>query len=397
MKVDWNPEHPNQALILMNDEDFKEKFPDLYAKTAFRRAPALLNYCQAYMYQNIISGVFIIPKKQHPIKDHIRFGFVLDHDSLYFIYDGQNQITEMIRSFCAQYDSDFTDPLLFLLEFMLYMIGEDMYFLEDYNDKLEEIEEKLYRGKSSSMERFTIETRRDMNILSNYYLQLTAVGDAFQEAMTSCDRHGKLPKVLIQLYNSRIDQLSGMTSDIKAHTTQIWNLKQTQLSDRQNKISTLLTIITVIFLPLTMITGWFGMNFTSMDLLHKPWGYHFIIIVCIVIVAGEIIFLLLNPDIRAIFSRSTDNLIADHESFGRKVGKEDDMLSAASGSLDPEDALRDEKGSAEKKLRKKAKDGRENTKEKEFPLPPSSCELPSCEETRETEQNPNLPNIKEKQ
>ncbi len=42
---------------------------------------------------------------------------------------------------------------------------------------------------------------------------------------------------------------------------------------RTNEIMRLLTIITAIFMPLTLIAGIFGMNFESIPGLHKPWGF----------------------------------------------------------------------------------------------------------------------------
>jgi cbb3-type cytochrome oxidase subunit 3 len=39
----------------------------------------------------------------------------------------------------------------------------------------------------------------------------------------------------------------------------------------------LFTIIATIFLPLTLITGWYGMNFTSMPELTWEYGYIYVI------------------------------------------------------------------------------------------------------------------------
>lgn len=41
---------------------------------------------------------------------------------------------------------------------------------------------------------------------------------------------------------------------------QLHELYQTQLDEKQNRIMEIFTIVTVIIAPLSLITGWFGMN-----------------------------------------------------------------------------------------------------------------------------------------
>ena len=52
----------------------------------------------------------------------------------------------------------------------------------------------------------------------------------------------------------------------------------------QNRIMTLLTIVTTIFMPLTLIAGWYGMNFRYMPELEWRIGYPIVIGVSILIV-----------------------------------------------------------------------------------------------------------------
>jgi magnesium transporter len=47
---------------------------------------------------------------------------------------------------------------------------------------------------------------------------------------------------------------------------------QLAVNNTSEKRLRLLTVISAIFLPLTLITGFFGMNFTSMILLDTPYG-----------------------------------------------------------------------------------------------------------------------------
>ena len=56
------------------------------------------------------------------------------------------------------------------------------------------------------------------------------------------------------------------------------------------QIRDVLTIITAIFMPLTLIAGWYGMNFYNMPELTAPYGYLTVIIISILIVAVSVVW-----------------------------------------------------------------------------------------------------------
>jgi magnesium transporter len=45
----------------------------------------------------------------------------------------------------------------------------------------------------------------------------------------------------------------------------------------------LFTVVTTIFLPLTLIVGWYGMNFTTMPELGWSFGYVYVILLSIIV------------------------------------------------------------------------------------------------------------------
>ena len=63
-----------------------------------------------------------------------------------------------------------------------------------------------------------------------------------------------------------------------------------ELDIKQNRIMALLTMITSIFMPLTLIAGWYGMNFKYMPELEYKWAYPAVIAFSVAIVIVSLIF-----------------------------------------------------------------------------------------------------------
>ena len=61
------------------------------------------------------------------------------------------------------------------------------------------------------------------------------------------------------------------------------------MSNRLNRIMKVLTLIATIFIPLTFMTGWYGMNFKTMPELEWQWGYASFTCLVVLVVAMMLI------------------------------------------------------------------------------------------------------------
>ncbi|PIP93863.1 MAG: magnesium and cobalt transport protein CorA [Bdellovibrio sp. CG12_big_fil_rev_8_21_14_0_65_39_13] len=91
------------------------------------------------------------------------------------------------------------------------------------------------------------------------------------------------------------DHISKINDEIKAlgdHSASILDLMLSLNSFRMNEVMRTLTVFTAIFMPLTFITGIYGMNFQHMPILQYQYG--FLIVLCLMILIGVGMFLLIK-------------------------------------------------------------------------------------------------------
>ncbi|CDA88425.1 mg2 transporter protein CorA family protein [Clostridium sp. CAG:230] len=116
----------------------------------------------------------------------------------------------------------------------------------------------------------------------HYYSQLTDIGNEILENQE--EFFGKEELMFFHMYSDRVTRLAGETQLLREYAMQVQDVYQSEIGIRQNDVMKMLTIVTTIFLPLTLIAGWYGMNFSYMPELKCPMAYPIVIVVSILIV-----------------------------------------------------------------------------------------------------------------
>ena len=115
-----------------------------------------------------------------------------------------------------------------------------------------------------------------------HYEQLIDLSQELEENENEFFREENLR--YFHMFTERIVRLQELVTGQREYIMQLRDLMQTQLDVKQNRIMTLLTVITSIFMPLTLIAGWYGMNFRYMPELEWRYGYPAVIAVSVVVV-----------------------------------------------------------------------------------------------------------------
>ena len=78
---------------------------------------------------------------------------------------------------------------------------------------------------------------------------------------------------VFRIFAERTTRLQEETQVLREYAMQVQDVYQSEIGIRQNNVMKVLTIVTTVFLPLTLIAGWYGMNFTNIPELTWRYGY----------------------------------------------------------------------------------------------------------------------------
>ena len=260
----WQKEKKNYSEYLLS-----EKEPELYLTKAD------VNF-------HCLSGSFSIPNTEDLNKDDYAFMFLLDQDGLIFIDDSGyvRKATDYIAN-----NKKWQNPCIerFLYDFLDYIIKDDLRIMERYEHELEKMEDDA--EKENNMEENTSRINRIRSEIRRYYTHYGELLDLTQELEENENGFFDLENLRYFRYTiSRLERLSNTASYIRDYAMQIDDMYREHIAMKQNNIMTLLTVITTVFAPLTLITGWYGMNFKYMPELNFLYSYPFVFMLCIVIV-----------------------------------------------------------------------------------------------------------------
>lgn len=234
-----------------------------------------------------LTGSFAIPDRKNPSGDDLKFAFVLDEKGIIFIDDGDTALG-IIKG--IQRIKKWKLPSLerFLYDFLDYIVKDDLRLMENYENELDSMEQAIIDGDENLPSGRLNDIRSDIRYLRIHYEQLMDLAQEFQENENGFFKQENLR--YFRLFIDRAARLHDTSMSLRDYTMQLRDLYKAHLDIKQNRIMTVLTVVTTIFMPLTLIVGWYGMNFRFMPELEWKGSYPVIIILSVLIVVISLVF-----------------------------------------------------------------------------------------------------------
>lgn len=166
------------------------------------------------------------------------------------------------------------------------LLDGDLEYLDAYEDAVTEAEDSALTDGRENYLRKIVEYRRELLRLKRYYTQLQSIVEGLLDNENGLLSQAALGRMGI--LRNRVDRCHAAVLNLRDYVTQMREAYQAQIDIEQNALMKIFTVITAIFLPLSLMVGWYGMNFDWMPELRSKWGYPVFILVsaavCLVLI-----------------------------------------------------------------------------------------------------------------
>ena len=242
--------------------------------------------CVRVNYDSLTGG-FSIPDRANISAENHEFSFALDEQGIVFIND-DGTAERIIEKISATRKWRMPSLERFVYDFLEEIISEDINVLNSFDKKLDVLEDRILEKHDDNVMEDLLEIRSDIMDLRTHYEQLIDLSQELEENENGFFSSKNLR--YFRMFTERVMRLQDIVSSLREHTMQVRDLHQTMLEVKQNKMMNVLAVVSAIFMPLTLIVGWYGMNFKYMPELEVPIAYPIVIAVCVIIVVLSIIF-----------------------------------------------------------------------------------------------------------
>ena len=269
--LDHAPNTNEAAVVLLDSDELAHtsELPGLARVLHHTPLARDARVCKAEVRSDCLSGTLALPRSG---KDGacLGCGYLVTKTRVVLVDDSEMLATHLKR---IVKEKRLTEKSVgrFLYDLFELLIAKDLHHLEEIEDRAEALEDRVLTGELENFSAPMSELRKETMAWYRYYSQLDDVACELRENENGffSDEECRL----FHLFEERVIRLREESQLLREYCTQLQSLFQSEIDIRQNRIMQILTIVTTIFLPLSLLAGWYGMNFSGMPELHWKYGY----------------------------------------------------------------------------------------------------------------------------
>ncbi len=175
------------------------------------------------------------------------------------VHDGRSRSIHKIKELCPKHENILREgPVALLHRIVDAMIENYRPEIEEFEKQLDRLENEAILGSRENLVRTILATKRDISLLRRVVIpQRDVLGRLARREFP------QIGDEMAYRFRDVYDQLVRMTDEALIFQDRITGILEAHLStisNRLNMVMKVLTVMSTIFLPLTVLTGMWGMN-----------------------------------------------------------------------------------------------------------------------------------------
>lgn len=220
----------------------------------------------------------------------VDFRFYLTAKSLLLVTRNENELLNQFieklsdEVYLEKYDA--LTPQTLLIALMEEIIISNAIHADTVEDSIEALEERVLAEAKREYSKTIAEKRRLVMRMKHHIEPMLYVIQAFTD-----NENGLFSEAEVKTIKILANKAHGMVSNVRMlgdYATHVREAYQAEHDIKSNDIMKIFTVVTSIFLPPTLIVGWYGMNFDNMPELSWQFGYLYVIILNTLVIGGLI-------------------------------------------------------------------------------------------------------------
>lgn len=230
---------------------------------------------------------FLLPSYDLTENESERVEIYLASKTMLLFYDEPSPIVERWLEIFLATDEKINSVKKAFFNFLSLLTTRYTISLDAIEDKISDLEDSVANEETEDYVSEIRILRKQLLSLRRYYESMLALMEDLEENRDELFSYDELRQ--LHFHTQKIERLHRNTLNLRDYLTQVREAYQALLDIEANKVMKLFTVITSIFLPLSLLVGWYGMNLTMPETAF-PHTYAIVITASIVIVTGLIIY-----------------------------------------------------------------------------------------------------------